>query len=363
MAHFEFGKFLVQTNRAEAAEGEFQTAVSVEPSNRDARFVLASFYLINKRYNKAEEAYQALAQLDKDKPEGRSVLGDFYGATGRLDEAIAIYKEVVANASDYTQGRYRLAELLLNRGDLKNATAEIDEILKKDATDRQAMVLRARIEMQTGDTINMKAAIADLQEVLKQEPNSRPGLYFMAEANFRSGQIDQARVFVGDLERNYPGHLPARMMLAQIDLSSGDAKSALQNSSQLLDRINKATPDRELTPQMLADLTANALIVHGSASLQLRDTKTARADFMTAHDAAPKSPDIYVNLAAVALAENKTDEAIGFYNNALNLDSANFNSLRGLITIYAARNQTAQAHQRVDQSIAAQPNNASLLFL
>jgi len=70
-----------------------------------------------------------------------------------------------------------------------------------------------------------------------------------------------------------------------------------------------------------------------------------------------------VNLAAVSLAENKVDEAVGAYNNALNVDAGNFNSLRGLITIYAARNQAAQAHARVDQSIAAQPNNASLHFL
>jgi len=63
------------------------------------------------------------------------------------------------------------------------------------------------------------------------------------------------------------------------------------------------------------------------------------------------------------LAENKFDEALAFYNNALMIDNANFNSLRGLITIYASRNQTAQAHARIDQSIAAQPNNASLHFL
>ena len=353
----------MQTNRADGAENEFLVAVQSEPSNRDARFVLASFYLINKRYAKAEEAYQALAQLDKDKPEGRSVLGDFYGATGRVDEAIAIYKEVVAKTPDYTQGRYRLAELLLNRGDLTNAAATIEEILKKDVTDRQAMILRARIQMQSGDTISMKAAIADLQEVLKQEPNSRPGLYFMAEANFRSGQIDQARVFVGDLERNYPDYLPGKLMQAQINLTTGDARSALQISSQLLDRIGKATPDREQTPQMLSELRANGLVVHGSAALQMRDTKTARQDFMAAHDTAPKSADVLVNLAAVALAENKLDEAVGFYNDALAIDSAHFNSLSGLITVYAARNQIAQAHARVDQSIAAQPNNASLHFL
>jgi tetratricopeptide (TPR) repeat protein len=153
------------------------------------------------------------------------------------------------------------------------------------------------------------------------------------------------------------------MMHAQIDLSAGDAKAALQTTSQLLDRINKATPDRELTPQVLADLRVNSLVVHGSAALQLRDLKTARRDFMMARDVAPRSSDIYVNLAAVSLAENKADEAIGFYNEALTIDSANFNSLRGLITLYAARNQTSQAHARIDQSIAAQPNNAGLHFL
>jgi tetratricopeptide (TPR) repeat protein len=363
LAHYEYGKFLVQVNRADEAENEFQRAVQVDPNNREARFVVASFYLVNKRYAKAEDAYKALAELDKDKPEGRSVLGDFYGATGRLDEAIAIYKEVVTKSPDFTQGHYRLAELMLNRGDLANAKAEVDNISKKDANDRQAMILRARIEMQSGDSNELKAAMADLQEVLKQEPNSRPGLFFMAEANFRAGQTDQARVFAGDLERNYPDYLPGKLLQVQINLATGDARAASQAATQLLDRLAKASPDRDMSPQMIADLRANTLVAHGSAALQMRDTKTARQDFMMAHDAAPNSTDIYVNLAAVALAENKVDEAVTFYNTALGIDGASFNSLRGLINIYAARNHTDQAHARVDQSIAAQPNNASLHFL
>jgi tetratricopeptide (TPR) repeat protein len=363
MAHYEYGKFLVQMSRVDDAEKEFELGVQVEPSNREARFVLASFYLVNKRYAKAEEAYKALAELDKDTPQGRSVLGDYYGATGRLDEAIAIYKEVVTKSPDYAPGHYRLAELMLNRGDIANAKAEVEAILKKDTNDRQAMILRARIEMQSGDSNDMKAALADLREVLKQEPNSRAGTYFMAEASFRAGTIDQARVFAGDLERNYPNYLPGKLMQVQINLASGDAKGAMQSAAQLLDRITKTTPDRDNTPQMLADLRVNALVAHGSAALQMRDTKTARQDFMSAHDVAPNSTDIYVNLAGVALAENKVDEAITYYNTALGIDSANFNSLRGLINIYAARNDTAKAHARIDQSIGQQPNNASLHFL
>ncbi|MEK6334135.1 MAG: tetratricopeptide repeat protein [Acidobacteriota bacterium] len=363
LAHYEYGKFLVQSNRLDTAEGEFLKAIEVDGKSREARFVLASFYLVNKRFDKAEEAYKALAELDRDKPEGRAVLGDFYSAIGRLDQAIAIYREVVAKSPDYTQGHYRLAEILMNSGDIAGAKNEIDSILKNDAKDRQAIILRARMEMQSGTPSDLKLAIEDLREALKQEPNSRTALFFMAEANFRLGQMDQARTFAGDLERNYPDYLPAKLMQVQINLAAGDAKAALQMATLLLDRLMKASPDRDTSPQMLAELRANTLVAHGTAALQMRDTRTARADFLAAHDAAPGSPDIYVKLASVALAENKVDEAIGFYNNALTIDGINFNSLRGLIGIYAAQNRLDQAHARVDHAINSQPNNASLHFL
>src|ERR1700686_3544488 len=168
---------------------------------------------------------------------------------------------------------------------------------------------------------------------------------------------------MGDLERNYPDYLPGKLMQIQINLAGGDFKSALQLDSQLQDRLAKAGPRRETSRQMLADLRVNTLVAHGSAALQLRDTRTARQDFLAARDAAPRSTDVYVDLASVALAENKLDEAITFYNNALAIDSANFNSLRGVISIYAAQNRIDQAHARIDQSLSAQPNNASLHFL
>ena len=362
-AHYEYGKFLVGAQRMGQAEAEFLQAVQAEPRNRDAQFILASFYFVNKDFDKAEAAYKSLAELDKDKPEGRSVLGDFYSSVGRSDEAIAIYKEVLTKSPDYTQAHYRLAEIMLNRGDLAGAKNEVETVLKGDAKDRQALILRARMGMQAGQTSDLKVAIEDLKEVLRQEPKSRAGLFFMAEANFRLGQIDQARAFASDLTRNYPDYLPAQLMEIQINLAGGDAKNAMQMAAALQDRLNKTAPDRDTSPQLLAELKAKTLIAHGSAALQLRDTKTARADFMSAHDIAPSSADIDVDLAMVSLAEGKADEAIGFFNNALAIDGAHFNALRGLTNIYAAQKKTNEAHARIDQAIAAQPNNASLHFL
>ncbi len=363
LAHTEYGKFLVQAGRSKDAEMELKKAVEVEPSNRNSRWVLASYYLVSRQIDKAEDAYKALAELDKDKAEGRAVLADFYSAVNRLDEAIKIYQEILAKSPDYTQGRYRLGEIMLMRGDSTGATAQIDELLKKDKHDRQALVLRARLRAHSGQTSDLKAAIEDLKEVLKQEPNSRAALYFLAQANFSLGLIDQARAFAGDLERNYPDYLPAKLMQVQVSLAAGDPKSALRLASDLLDRLGKSGPDRETSPQMLDGLKAKAHMARGTAQIQLGNVPAARQDFTDASVLAPSDTDAYVNLAAVSLVENKPDDAIVSYEKALSIDPVNFNALSGLIDVHIKRKQIDKAYARVDQALGSYPNNASLHFL
>ena len=363
LAHTEYGKFLAQVDRRDAAEAELRKATEVEPQNRDARFVLASFYLVNNQVDKAEESYKILSELDKNTAEGRAVLADFYSAVGRLDEAVRIYQDVVSKSPDYTRARYRLGEIMLMRGDVQGAEQQVTEVLKKNEHDMQALMLRARIRASRGSNEEIKAAIEDLKEVLKQEPNSRPGLYFMAEANFRAGQVEQARAFAGDLERYYPDYLPAKLMQVQINLAAGDSKTALRLANEFLDRLSKAAPDRETSPQMLTELHTKALIARGSAELRMGDTKAARADFAAARDTAQNDPNSHINLAAVAIAENKQDEAIAAYDRALAIDSSNYDALNGLINIYARQKRLDQAHARVDRALAAQPNKASLHYL
>jgi tetratricopeptide (TPR) repeat protein len=363
LAHTEYGKYLVQLSRHAEAEAEMSKAVEVEPANRASRFVLASFYLVNKQFDKAEVAYKALAELDKEKPESRAVLADFYSAVNRLDDAIGIYQEILAKSPDFTQGRYRLGEIMLMRGDTQGAMAQINEVLTKDQHDRQALLLRARVRSQTGQAPDLQAAVEDLKEVLIQEPNSRPGLYFMAQANFNLGNMDQARAFAGDLERNYPDYLPAKLMQAQISLASGEAKAAQHLSSELIDRLSQTAPDRQNSPQMLEEIRAKAYLARGSAELEQRNTAAARKDFMMARDTAPRDTYPYISLAGVAIAEGKTDEAVGYYENALSIESTNFNALTGLIRLHARNNEIGKAHARIDQVLNSYPTNASLHYL
>ncbi|HKP71811.1 MAG TPA: tetratricopeptide repeat protein, partial [Pyrinomonadaceae bacterium] len=134
-------------------------------------------------------------------------------------------------------------------------------------------------------------------------------------------------------------------------------------ATDLLDRLSKAAPDAQNSPELLNELRAKTLTARGTTYLQLRNAAAARADFNAARDLTPNAPSSYSNLATVALSENKQDEAAQNYERALQLDPANFDALNGLINLSAAQGHLEQAHARVDQAIAARPNTARLYFL
>lgn len=366
LAYTEYGKFLTQQNRQPEAEAALRKAVEVGPTDRTARFVLASYYLVNRQFDKAEESYKALAALDSNKAENQAVLADFYSAIGRSDEAVKIYQDILAKSPDYLQGRYRLAEILLMKGDTQGASAQVDAAFKKDQHDRQALLLRARMKAQKGQPDDLKSAIEDLKDVLRQEPNSRFGLYYMAQANYNLGYIDQARTFASELEKNYPDYLPAKLMQLQLTMAGGQASdytASIALANDLLARVDKVAPDRENSPVMLAEVREKALLVRGTAQLQLKNTTAARQDYEQAKAIAPKDPVVYNSLALLALTENKQPDAISSFENALNVDATNFDALNGLITLYARDKALDKAHSRVDQALNAYPNMASLHYL
>jgi tetratricopeptide (TPR) repeat protein len=363
LAYSEYGKFLVQGNRMQEAETVLNKAVEVGPADRNARYVLASFYLVNRQLDKAENAFKELAAFDQDKPESQAILADYYSSINRTDDAIRIYEDILKKAPDYIQGRYRLAEILLTRGDSKGAAAQIDEALKKDSQDRQALLLQARLQIQKQQPDALKAAIEDLKEILRQDPNSRAGLYYMAEANFNLGLMDQARAFAGDLERNYPDYLPAKLMQVRINLNGGDPRTVIALSSELLNRLSRTPPDRENSPQLLGEITERSYLARGLAQLKLKNFPAARQDFESARQLVPADPSVYNNLALVSIAENKPEDALASFENALSVDATNYVALNGIITQYARNKELDKAHARVDQALSAYPNVAWLHYL
>jgi tetratricopeptide (TPR) repeat protein len=349
LAYMEYGRFLNVSDRANDAEKQFMKAVESEPANREAHEALAGFYFSRKQFDKAEQAYRALADLDKDKPEGQAVLADFYAAIGKTGEAIKLYQEIVAAAPHYARGRYRLGELLLQKNDLAGVKEQIDALLNQNDQDTQALLLRARVNLEEGESEN---AIKDLEAVLKQERSSRLALYYMADARLQAGQIEQARAYIGDLERYHPDYLFTRLLNVQISIAANEPSTALRQATEFLNVSEKASPASDISAQQLAVFRTNVLTARGFANLQLGKSNEANADLQTAKKIAPNQVNVYRNLARLAKALSNEGDAVQFYEKILALENNNVDALNGLVEAQIRQKQFAAAHQRINATLA-----------
>lgn len=363
-AHIEYARFLDQKGRTQDAEKHYLRAAEVEPKEREPLEALAGFYYAHGQLEKAENAYKNLADLNPDRPEEKVLLGDFYAAVDRPADARRIYSEILAVRPEFVQAQMRLGELYLQNGDNNAAGAQVTEILSRNNKDVQGLTLRARISLKNGEP---ETAIKDLQEVLKQEPGNRLALYYMADAQLRAGQTEQARNFIHDLQRYHPNYLHAKLLNAQISFANGEPQTAFNQANELLKGLEKAAPNGEISPSLLAELRVNAFLARGMANLQLGKEQEARADFQIAQKHAPNSVNVYLSQASAAQRGKNPAEAVSLYEKALQLETRNFDALSGFVSAKIRQKDFPAAHSQLDRAFSAnQADNkmqAALFYL
>jgi tetratricopeptide (TPR) repeat protein len=350
IARLDYGRFLDFNNRAEEAEKQFRRAVEIEPNNRDAHEALAAFYVGQKKFAEAENAYKTLVNLDPNRPEERILLADFYAAINREDDAVKTLQEILTAKPEFIKGRVRLGELFLQREEVNGANEQANLILQRNGRDAAGLLLRSRIRTRQGDE---ETAIKDLQEVLKQEPSNKFALYYMADAQLRTGNIEQAKNFVGDLERFHPAYLYSKQLKTNIAFAEGAPPEAVKQSNELLEKLQKTRSGKNLSEKDLFDLRLGALSARGNAFLQMNKLAEARSSFGQARELAPNAPAVYLNLARVALRFNNAAEAVNYYNRALQIDGNNFDALNGLVNVRIAQKQFVDAHTLVNEKLTA----------
>lgn len=349
LGYLEYGRFFNFSDRPTEAEAQFKKAIEADPKNLEAREATAEFYLARRQLDKAEQAYKDLAQVLENSPEGLTRLADFYAGIGREGEAIQVFQNILKDTPEYARARYRLGEIHLARREYEKVSEQVEALLAVNNTDAQALLLRARVKLQGNDA---EAAIKDLEEILKRQPSLKSALFYMATARLALGQVEQARAFIGDLEKYHPSYLNSKLLQIQASFTANEPEKALQQANQLIESAKKAIPNGETTAQELEELRIRALLARGSAYLDLGKINEARADFQQIQKLSPGSSAAYINLARVSLAARNPAEALGFYEKALSLDARNFDALNGLIGVLKQQKQFPQAHQRIDQMLA-----------
>ncbi|MCU0238107.1 MAG: tetratricopeptide repeat protein [Pyrinomonadaceae bacterium] len=349
LGYAEYGRFLSFSNRMPEAEEKFKKAIELDLENIEPREALAQFYASQKQFEKAEQTYKEIIELQKNSEESRVVLANFYALIGREKDAVQVFEAIINDNPQYVKARYRLGEIHLENKEYEKVTEQVEKLLTINDDDSQALLLRAKLNIQQN---NPEKSVEDLTEILKKQPSYRPALFYMAQARLNLGQTDQARGYISDLEKYHPSYYYSKLLNIQASFSSGESEKALNQASQFLEFLKTAQPNVETTAQDLEDLRVRALTARGIAHLEIGKLAEAKADLSVVQQLSPNSPATFLNLARVSMASKNYAEALASYEKVLTIDAKSFDALNGMVNVLNRQKQFAQAHAKVDKSIA-----------
>jgi len=348
LGYLEYARFLTYADRQDEAEEQFKKSVEVEPKNLEALESIASFYLARRELEKAEQAYKNIIQVQENSPQSRMQLANFYALITREDDALKVYEEILADHSDYARARYKLAEIYLGRKDLVRVKVEVEKLISINDTDAEALMLSARVKLQENKA---DEAIKDLEEVLKKQPTLKTALFYMTQSRLELGQLDQARAFIGDLERFHPNYQRIALLKIQAAFIGNEPEIALQESNKLIRKASKAYAGDAYNQQELEELRVRGITARGLANLQLGKLDDAEKDLDEVAKLSPNSTGAKINLARLYSAKRDFGKALEFYENALTIDTKNFDALSGAVSVLTFQKEFDSAKAKIDKAI------------
>jgi len=269
-----------------------RAALDAEPRNVDARTFLARLHLIEDAPEKALSVVQAAPGEQRDTPSLLEIEGRAYLQQGDGDAAVEAFRALVATAPERAQAHNLLGNALLAQdkpGEAVEVLKEAQALADGDPGVAQALAEAHRLN---GDP---KAALAVAEAALAAHP-ANAALHIAAAR--AEGAQQNAEAVRGHLEaalKHAPDNATARLYLARVHLSAGEA----QKSLEVLDNA----------PESVASLPG-LLEVKGRAQRALGRSDAARATFEALIQAAPNQPDGYIRLGEVQLAAGRPDAAM-----------------------------------------------------
>lgn len=330
----------ISNKNFDAAERTLKEGITADPKDASAYRTLAQFYEFRNRRDDAVKLLTEAKSTLKEDPAAYRSLADFYLTVG--DNAQAL-QEFASLAKEYPRDknlRITYVELLVGAKRLDEAYQLIDAMLKENARDQQAIILKSgvlNLQQKNAD------ALALLQPLSKDFSDNAAAHLQMGNAYNGLGQISQAESEWREAVRLNPNLLEAQLNLASLAAQKSDAGLLRSCSEKMI----------ELRPKAAVGYLYRAI----SKSLQ-RDLIGAEADLNKVISLAPDSPDGYTKLGTLRGLQKRYPDAEQMFETALMKDANSGEALAGLIGTYEMEKKPAQKSiARVNAQIAKAPQN------
>lgn len=317
--------FLFQRKAAEA-EQVLKDGFQNNPKQFGYLPMLALHYSLQRRTAEMLGVLQQIKSHANEFPEAYIVVGEFYLRMGDGETAIKEYKEGMAKDPkkkiDYQK---RIIEVLMRQGKRSEAADLNSAILKTNPNDNDAKGLAASFLLDKGD---INRAIVELQAVVTAAPDNVVAHYNLGRAHAAQQQWEQARQMFQKAIELRADYLPARLALAELQVTRGEFDAALKSSSEIL------AMDRG---------SVNAMLIQTAALIGQKKYADSRGRLDAMTKAYPTNPDVYFQKGVLDLAESKFKDAEASFRKSYELNPANSRGLIGIVETDMAQNKTEDA--------------------
>ena len=380
-------RILAQSGDSAGLGVQLKTMVERFPDNVDARSALIAWYMSEGDIDGAEAFMRQLAgdptgpveghiaviqllQAARSTEAAQTELGrliaandgtanaDLYRAldatfdfeAGRRDEAIAAMETILKTATPGDQTRRiktMLAKMLETTGNRVGARARIEEVLAEDATNVEALKMRAGWlieEDRPGE------AIVDLRAALGQAPRDATILTLMAAAHERDGSPELAGERLA-LAVEVSGSAPAESLrYAQFLVRQG----RIQAADTVLTESRRVNPTHVGVLAMLADIALNAQDWPRAQEIAetLAQIGTPEADAATR-----------ALQAALLLGQNRTEDGLAFLEEQVGKGGDDLAAIQVILQARIRSGKPDEARTYLDGELAKRPDDPGLRLL
>ena len=360
------GRLEEQEGNVKGAEQAYRAAVAAENS-ADSNLRLAQFFQRSARVTEAEDI---LRKVDEMRPQFPTALSDFQVITGRAPKAGETYlsalqnhaapaaKDKSLNANEQRSQRAqiiaRLVEADLDSGHAQQKSGAVVASAPKLARHHLEQ-FRGELDQATARMLEAEIALAEsdvaqasvtANAAVSLNPESAAAHYILGIVKFRSNDLSGARAEWESALEQQSTFVPARLALASVLLNAGDANAA-----------------QEFIVPAVRDEPANfdALILFARALSAQRSYRAAEIISMRAEAVGPESAEPHMIRGQIALAQQRSGEALIQFQQAVLLEPRSRAAIEGLTNVYRSGAVTRPMLQKMEAIAAADKPSATLM--
>lgn len=130
IAHFNYGEFLLKTNRLDEAISQFEIVLASHPSDPGAHFEIGSAFMGKGELDLAAAHFERTLKIEPKNSEAETNLANALLNTGKINDAVEHYRNILRRDPSNALAHYNLAVGLHRLGQLPEAIVHYKEALR-----------------------------------------------------------------------------------------------------------------------------------------------------------------------------------------------------------------------------------------